>query len=153
MQEFSKLTEVSEITERSIGNLYKDQSTLLQYAEAIMKDRNIRWDNEITGVIQKATDCIVHCIMASIKDAITKDIKKRIKVVMLSGRAFYFEELRLKLEEELKDLRESELWQAGKTVRSLRPENQQATPSASAVHHPTTKETFRKQALKSESIG
>jgi ketol-acid reductoisomerase len=34
---------------------------------------------------------------------------------------------REKLDEELKELRESELWQAGKTVRSLRPENQ---PSA-----------------------
>jgi ketol-acid reductoisomerase len=32
---------------------------------------------------------------------------------------------REKLEEELKELRESELWQAGKTVRSLRPENQE----------------------------
>ena len=31
---------------------------------------------------------------------------------------------REKLEAELKELRESELWQAGKTVRSLRPENQ-----------------------------
>jgi ketol-acid reductoisomerase len=31
---------------------------------------------------------------------------------------------REKLEEELKELRESELWQAGKTVRGLRPENQ-----------------------------
>jgi ketol-acid reductoisomerase len=30
------------------------------------------------------------------------------------------------LEEELKELRESELWQAGRTVRSLRPENQPA---------------------------
>ena len=40
---------------------------------------------------------------------------------------------RQKLEEELKELRESELWQAGKTVRSLRPENQpqaQAEPSS-----------------------
>src|SRR5919107_2019907 len=36
---------------------------------------------------------------------------------------------RSKLEEELKELRESEIWQAGKTVRSLRPENQEpATP-------------------------
>jgi ketol-acid reductoisomerase len=33
---------------------------------------------------------------------------------------------REKLELELKELRESELWQAGKTVRSLRPENQKA---------------------------
>ena len=36
---------------------------------------------------------------------------------------------REKLEEELKELRDSELWQSGKTVRSLRPENQKvATP-------------------------
>jgi ketol-acid reductoisomerase len=34
---------------------------------------------------------------------------------------------REKLEQELKELRESELWQAGKTVRSLRPENQKAS--------------------------
>jgi ketol-acid reductoisomerase len=32
---------------------------------------------------------------------------------------------REKLEAELKELRESEMWQAGKTVRSLRPENQE----------------------------
>ncbi|MFN0050306.1 MAG: ketol-acid reductoisomerase [Cytophagales bacterium] len=31
---------------------------------------------------------------------------------------------RVKLEAELKELRDSEMWQAGKTVRSLRPENQ-----------------------------
>jgi len=31
---------------------------------------------------------------------------------------------REKLNEELRELRESEMWQAGKTVRSLRPENQ-----------------------------
>src|SRR6478672_250657 len=36
---------------------------------------------------------------------------------------------REKLEVELKELRESELWQAGKTVRSLRPENQPAKAS------------------------
>ena len=70
---------------------------LLQYAETILKDRSIRWDEEITGLINKATDCIVHCIIASIKDVMTKDIKKRIKVVMLSGRAFYFDDLRTKL--------------------------------------------------------
>jgi ketol-acid reductoisomerase len=33
---------------------------------------------------------------------------------------------REKLEVELTELRESEMWQAGKTVRSLRPENQPA---------------------------
>ncbi len=65
--EFSKLTEQSQATERSIANLYKDQATLLQYADAILKDRNIRWDNEITGMISKATDCIVQCIIASIQ--------------------------------------------------------------------------------------
>jgi ketol-acid reductoisomerase len=39
-----------------------------------------------------------------------------------------------KLELELKELRESELWQAGKTVRGLRPENQKAeSPKAALV--------------------
>src|SRR5687768_1197908 len=102
ISQFAELTEQSFSTERKIGNLYKDQSTLLQYAEAILKDRNIRWDDEVTGLINKATDCIVYCILASIKDVITKDIKKRIKVVMLSGRAFYFDNLRIKLTEGLK---------------------------------------------------
>ena len=102
--EFAQLAENSLSTERTIGNLYKNQSTLLQYADAILKDRSIRWDDEVTGLIGKATDCIVHCIIASIRDVITKDIKKRIKAVMLSGRAFYFDELKVKLERELKDL-------------------------------------------------
>ncbi|MGK2863721.1 MAG: hypothetical protein ACSLE0_17445, partial [Chitinophagaceae bacterium] len=75
-----------------------------QYAETIMKDRNIRWDEEVTGLISKATDCIVHCIINSIRDVVTRDIKKRIKVVMLSGSAFYFEDLRKRLSEELKDI-------------------------------------------------
>jgi len=102
--EFAQLAENSLSTERTIGNLYKDPSTLLQYAEAILKDRNIRWDDEITGMISKATDCIVHCIVSSIRDVATKDIKKRIKTVMLSGRAFYFDELKQKLEKELNNL-------------------------------------------------
>ncbi len=102
--EFAQLAENSLSTERTIGNLYKDPSTILQYAEAILKDRNIRWDDEVTAIISKATDCIVHCIISSIRDVATKDIKKRIKTVMLSGRAFYFEELKLKLEKELKIL-------------------------------------------------
>lgn len=102
--QFAELAEQSFSTERKIGNLYKDQSTLLQYAEEILKDRNIRWDDQVTGLINKATDCIVYCILASIKDVITKDIKKRIKVVMLSGRAFYFDSLRTKLAEGLKNL-------------------------------------------------
>jgi ketol-acid reductoisomerase len=33
-----------------------------------------------------------------------------------------------KLNAELKELRESEMWQAGKTVRNLRPENQSSAP-------------------------
>ncbi len=101
---FSQLAENSFSTERTIGNLHKDQSTLLQYADVILKDRSIRWDEEVTGIIDKATDCIVHCIIASISDVITKDIKKRIKAVMLSGRAFYFDALKIKLERELKEL-------------------------------------------------
>lgn len=104
LDEFSRLTEQSTATERSIANLYKDQATLLQYAETILKGRNVRWDNEITGIIQKSSDCIVQCIIASIRDVITKDIRKRIKVVMLSGRAFYFDELKIKLEAEIGDL-------------------------------------------------
>jgi hypothetical protein len=104
ISEFSQLAENSISTERSIGNLYKDQSTLLQYAEVILKDRNIRWDEEVTGLINKATDCIVHSIIASIKDVITKDINKRIKTVMLSGRAFYFDDLKTKMEKELTGL-------------------------------------------------
>lgn len=101
---FSQLAENSFSTERTIGNLHKDQSTLLQYADVILKDRSIRWDEEVTGIIDKATDCIVHCIVASISDVITKDIKKRIKAVMLSGRAFYFDALKIKLERQLKEL-------------------------------------------------
>ncbi|HTD95109.1 MAG TPA: hypothetical protein VK644_14890, partial [Chitinophagaceae bacterium] len=103
-ESFSALAEQSLSTERSIGNLHKDQSTLLQYAESILRDRNIRWDEEVTGLIGKARECIVHCIIASIRDVITKDIKKRIKVVMLSGRAFYFDDLRQNLEQELRKL-------------------------------------------------
>jgi ketol-acid reductoisomerase len=34
------------------------------------------------------------------------------------------DDYREKLDAELAELRDSELWQAGKTVRSLRPENQ-----------------------------
>jgi ketol-acid reductoisomerase len=34
------------------------------------------------------------------------------------------DDYREKLDAELKELRDSEMWQAGKTVRSLRPENQ-----------------------------
>ena len=37
------------------------------------------------------------------------------------------EDYREKLGEELRELRESEMWQAGKVVRSLRPENADKT--------------------------
>jgi hypothetical protein len=102
--EFSQVAENSVSTERTIGNLYKDQSTLLQYADSILKNRSIRWDEEVTGLIARATDCISQSIIASIKDVITRDIKKRIKVVMLSGRAFYFDALRNKLQAALHEL-------------------------------------------------
>lgn len=46
--------------------------------------------------------------------------KEAAKSIESNSKADYRE----KLEEELKELRDSELWQAGKTVRSLRPENQ-----------------------------
>ena len=46
--------------------------------------------------------------------------KESQRSIDLNSKADYRE----KLEDELKELRESELWQAGKTVRSLRPENQ-----------------------------
>lgn len=46
---------------------------------------------------------------------------------------------REKLEVELKELHDSELWRAGKTVRSLRPENQPA--SDEAANKPTKMET------------
>lgn len=101
---FAELTEQSLSTERKIANLHRNKSTLLQYAEAILKDRNIRWDDEVTGLIHKATDCIVHCILSSIREVMTKDVRKRIKVVMLSGRAFYFDSLREKLAEGLKQM-------------------------------------------------
>src|SRR5207237_8607153 len=39
---------------------------------------------------------------------------------------------REKLEQELKELRESEMWQAGKVVRGLRPENQQPAEETKA---------------------
>jgi hypothetical protein len=104
IKEFAQLTEPLLNSERSVANLYKDQATLLQYTEAILAHRNIRWDDEVTGMISKATDCIVQCIVASIRDVATRDIKKRIKVVMLSGRAFYFDALRIKLETALKEL-------------------------------------------------
>jgi len=50
---------------------------------------------------------------------------------------------REKLEEELKELRESEIWQAGKTVRSLRPENQ-SKASGTEKKTSSTKDTFSK---------
>lgn len=55
---------------------------------------------------------------------------------------------REKLEEELKELRESELWQSGKTVRSLRPENQEPVAPGSSASTPVEK---RLQKLKFSS--
>jgi len=98
---FAQASENSLSTERSIGNLHKDQATLLSYAESILRNRNIRWDDTVTGLIHKAADCIVHSIISSIHTVITRDIKKRIKVVMLSGRAFYFEGLKTALQKKL----------------------------------------------------
>ena len=57
---------------------------------------------------------------------------------------------REKLEEELKELRESELWQAGKTVRSLRPENQK--PAVNKQEDKTAN-LLKKLVEKPESVG
>jgi ketol-acid reductoisomerase len=59
---------------------------------------------------------------------------------------------REKLEAELTELRESELWQAGKTVRSLRPENQSKTKAEQAPIT-STKQVFSKLTLKTDSVG
>ncbi|RYZ50256.1 MAG: hypothetical protein EOO14_19565, partial [Chitinophagaceae bacterium] len=55
--------------------------------------------------------------------------KEAAKSIESNSKADYRE----KLEEELKELRESELWQAGKTVRSLRPENQKPETKKAGV--------------------
>lgn len=102
LPEFALLSENAVSTERTIANLHKDKSTLLMYAESILASRNIRWDDEVTALISKACDCIVHSIISSFRDVITKDIKRRIKTVMLSGRAFYFNLLKEKLEKEMR---------------------------------------------------
>ena len=49
--------------------------------------------------------------------------KESLRSIQSNSQADYRE----KLQEELKELRESEIWQAGKTVRSLRPENQKVS--------------------------
>src|SRR5580765_195790 len=59
---------------------------------------------------------------------------------------------REKLEVELKELRESELWQAGKTVRSLRPENQKPE-SATTPKDKKVVELLKQLTKKTESVG
>jgi ketol-acid reductoisomerase len=54
------------------------------------------------------------------------------------------DDYREKLEVELKELRDSELWQAGKTVRSLRPENQTAPASKDLQSNPEALQTAEK---------
>jgi len=58
---------------------------------------------------------------------------------------------REKLEDELKELRDSELWQAGKTVRSLRPENQKTGKEENAKNK-TTAELLKKLSGNPESV-
>ena len=59
---------------------------------------------------------------------------------------------REKLEEELKELRESELWQSGKTVRSLRPENQPKATAPTQAPTPSTKVVFSKLVQQADSV-
>jgi ketol-acid reductoisomerase len=61
--------------------------------------------------------------------------KEAAKSIESNSKADY----RAGLEEELKELRESELWQAGKTVRSLRPENQEPVAPGASTNSPTEK--------------
>lgn len=60
---------------------------------------------------------------------------------------------REKLEVELKELRESEMWQAGKTVRSLRPENQNPVEGEKQPKRHKLAEILKELSEKSESIG
>jgi len=60
---------------------------------------------------------------------------------------------REKLEVELKELRDSELWQAGKTVRSLRPENQAAAQKEEQPKRKKLVDIFKSLSEKPESIG
>jgi len=62
------------------------------------------------------------------------------------------EDYRENLEEELKELRESELWQSGKTVRSLRPENQK-TAKANSGSNTNVAGLLKKLVEKPESVG
>lgn len=109
LTEFATLSENSLSTERTIGNLHKDQSTLLAYTGAILQNRTIRWDEEVTGLIDKAADCIVQAVVAGIRDVLTKDIRKRTKLILLSGRAFYFDLLKQKLEVELRQVLQADI--------------------------------------------
>ena len=104
LSHFAQLAEESASTERTVATLYRDPSTLLPYAEAILRGRNLRWDDEITGLADKAVDCLVQAMVSSIGDVMTRDVKKRIKLVMLSGRAFYFDTLRVRVETALRQL-------------------------------------------------
>ncbi len=101
--EFARVAENAVATERTIRNLHRDPSTLMAYASVILKDRPIRWDEEITGLVNKAADCIVQSVISGIREVLTKDIRRRIRLVMLSGRAFYFETLRKKMESALRE--------------------------------------------------
>lgn len=100
--QFAQLSEESQSTERTVATLHRDPSTLLPYAESILKSRNLRWDDEVTGLVNKAVDCLAQAMVSSIADVLTRDVKKRIKLVMLSGRAFYFDALRTKVEQSLR---------------------------------------------------
>lgn len=101
---FADLAEESHSTERTVATLHRDPSNLLAYAVAILRHRHIRWDEEITGLVNKAVDCLAQSMISSISDVLTRDVKKRIRLVMLSGRAFYFPALRKAVETSLHHL-------------------------------------------------
>src|SRR6185436_2948531 len=74
--------------------------------------------------------------------------KEAQRVIETNSKADYRE----KLEVELKELRESELWQSGKTVRSLRPENQKPKTTDSPKEKKVV-ELLKQLSKKSESVG
>lgn len=101
---FAELTEETQLSERTIRGLHRDISNVLPYTVSILRHRNIRWDDEVTGLVAKATHCLVHAVLSSISDVLTRDVRKRVKLVMLSGRAFYFEPLRSQLQAALSQM-------------------------------------------------
>ena len=105
---------VEELTQ-SLMPLVAENGMDWMYANCSTLHNAVHWTGGKNSVMQ-------HCLY--LKNCMKKLLQeeKQARSIESNSKADYRE----KLEEELKELRESELWQAGKTVRSLRPENQKA---------------------------